>query len=153
MSRTTRNRYDSKKYYIEEVEDAIKLKNHIESNEIICINNKNLFYFYLNFLTITKLSKSNDQEKKAILLEIAEKNLFEAKRKLAMYNVDKGNWTGKVSTLTKAYCNKKRRSGKRKLCNTIIQNLDVKDVDKIEDRLYFMDENLGSIRGARWNFD
>lgn len=101
-----------------------------------------------NFLNKYDFDTAFKKIKEFIVSEIKSEERY-----LKKLTTDKRNWRGNTIRLTKEYSNMKSRSGKREVLNTILKNIDLKEIDSFVDINYFAEPKLGSIKGAIWNFD
>lgn len=150
MSRTYRKR---ESYQDEEFLNLLNLLlSEIKKDNSACyLSEDGSFYVKnINSKIESLIGEDGDIEniKKFILEEINKE-----KRHLKKLTADKRNWRGSAIRLTKEYSNMKSRSGKRDVINTVIKNVDLKDLDGFNDIPHFAEPKLGSIKGAIWIFD
>lgn len=150
MSRTYRKRGQHKD------EDFLNLLilliSEIEkNNEVYFISDDGTFYVRFINQKIELLKNETDGIKKVKLF--LKEEIYKEKRYIKKLYADKSNWRGAAIRLTKEYSHMKSRSGKNKVINTIIKNIDLKNIVDFDDVEYFAEPNLGSIKGAIWKFD
>lgn len=150
MSRTYRKR---ESYQDEEFLNLLNLLlSEIKKDNSACyLSEDGSFYVKnINSKIESLIGEDGDIEniKKFILEEINKEKIH-----LKKLTADKRNWRGSAIRLTKEYSNMKSRSGKRDVINTVIKNVDLKDLDGFNDIPHFAEPKLGSIKGAIWIFD